>query len=222
MQGDRVPPEVGELVSDRPCDVAKLEKEKKCIQQQKPVQRHILGESTYLKFSRRWPLSSAESGQSSEWCTQAISWAGWGGVRGWGSHRLFPKYKSIMHTLENHAFHYVSVTPPLRLGGKETNDTPRQDNLSSLPYLRLGFIPSQRISCDNTAAQEALKGSFKSCTPSHISLSEQKRYLSKHEKQPLALGERKRELVRRRNETVKCSLVLFIFKPSNFRRLRSV
>ena len=71
------------------------------------------------------------------------------------------------------------------------NDTPRQDNLSSLPYLRLGFIPSQRISCDNMAAQEALKGSFKSCTPSHISLSEQKRYLSKHEKQPLALGERK-------------------------------
>lgn len=74
---------------------------------------------------------------------------------------------------------------------KRMNDTPRQDNLSALPYLHLGFIPSQRVSCDNMAAQEALKGSFKSRTPSPISLPEEKRHLSKHKKRPLALGERK-------------------------------
>lgn len=77
---------------------------------------------------------------------------------------------------------------------KQMDDMPRQDNLSSVPYLHLGFIPSQCVSCDNTAAQEALKGSLKSCTPSPISLPEKKWYLSKHEKQPLAFGKRKESL----------------------------
>lgn len=67
------------------------------------------------------------------------------------------------------------------------NDTPRQDNLSALPYLHLGFIPSQRVSCDNMAAQEALKGSLKPHAFSHF-LPEEKRHLSKHKKWPLALG----------------------------------
>ena len=148
-----------------------------------------------LKFSSRWPLSYAESGQSSEWCTLAISWAGWGGW-GAGGHTgcLLSTTPSPTHW-RIVCFTVCQLHLHRGLGErKQMDDMPRQDNLSSVPYLHLGFIPSQRVSCDNTAAQEALKGSLKSCTPSPISLPEKKWYLSKHEKQPLAFGERKESL----------------------------
>lgn len=149
------------------------------------MQRHTLGESTYLKFSSRVVRVLSDA----RWPYLGLAGAGWGA----GGHTgcLLSTTPSPTHW---RIVRFTICQLHLHRGlgeRKQMDDMPRQDNLSSVPYLHLGFIPSQRVSCDNTAAQEALKGSFKSCTPSPISLPEKKWYLSKHEKRPLALGERK-------------------------------